>query len=75
MVLTLGRDLEAALKEVASRKGVAPDQLALDALRATFLKDALPQPRDDWERQLLALAKDCGISLPSLALSSEGLYE
>jgi predicted DNA-binding antitoxin AbrB/MazE fold protein len=31
--------------------------------------------RDDWERLVLGLAKDCGISLPDAAVSSEGLYE
>ena len=75
MVLTLGPDLAAALKDLAVRKGVAPDELALDALRATFLKSPALQPRDDWERQLLGLAKDCGITLPHWALGSEGLYE
>jgi hypothetical protein len=32
-------------------------------------------PRDEWERKLLAVATDCGVSLPDSALSSEGLYE
>lgn len=32
-------------------------------------------PRDDWERRLFALGKDCGVSLPPEALTSEGLYE
>ena len=33
------------------------------------------QPQDEWEQRLLAVAKDCGVSLPDSALSSEGLYE
>jgi len=33
------------------------------------------QPRDEWERRLLGLAKDCGVSLPNSAVSSDGLYE
>lgn len=33
------------------------------------------QPQDDWERQLLALAKDCGVSLPDSALRRESLYD
>jgi hypothetical protein len=33
------------------------------------------QPRDEWERQLLGLAKDCGVSLPDWALSREAMYE
>jgi hypothetical protein len=34
-----------------------------------------PQPRDEWERRLLALAKDCGVSLADSALRRESLYE
>ena len=76
MVLTLGPELEAALNEVAGRRGVAPEVLALAALRERFLSaDSSLQPRDEWERGLLAAARDCGVSLPDSALSSEGLYD
>ena len=76
MVITLGPDLEAALSEVAHTQGVAPETLALDALRERFLAHAvLLQPRDEWERGLLDAARDCGVSLPDSALSSEGLYD
>jgi hypothetical protein len=34
-----------------------------------------PQPRDEWERGLLEAARDCGVSLPDSALSSEGRYD
>ena len=33
------------------------------------------EPRDDWERLLLSVARDCGVSLSNEALSSEGLYD
>ncbi len=33
------------------------------------------EPRDEWERQLLALASDCGVSLSDEALSREALYD
>ncbi len=36
---------------------------------------ALPTPRDEWERRLLGLAKDCGVSLSDQAVSREALYE
>jgi predicted DNA-binding antitoxin AbrB/MazE fold protein len=36
---------------------------------------AAVEPRDEWERQLLKLAKDCGVSLPDSAVGSEELYE
>ena len=32
-------------------------------------------PRDDWERVLLGVATDCGVSLSDSAVSSEGIYE
>jgi hypothetical protein len=75
MVITLGPDLEAALNERARRQGVAPEVLAIEALREHFLPPALPQPRDEWERRLLGLARDCGVSLPDRVLSREALYD
>ena len=76
MVITLSPELEAALNEAASRRGVAPEALALDTLRERFLGVTAPlQPRDEWERGLLQAAQDCGVSLSDSALSSEGLYD
>ncbi len=76
MVITLGPDLEAALSEVAHTQGVAPETLALETLRERFLAAPVRlQPRDEWERGLLNAARDCGVSLPDSALSSEGLYD
>jgi hypothetical protein len=76
MVITLGPELEAALTEAASQRGVAPEALALNALRERFLGTNSPlQPRDEWERLLLSVAKDCGVSLSNEALSREELYE
>ena len=74
MVITVGAELEAALNERARREGVAPEEVALKALRERFLVAAL-QPRDEWERGLLGAARDYGVSLPDSALSSEGLYD
>ena len=76
MTITLDPALKAALEEAARRQGMAPELLALNALRARFLGPAPGiQPRDDWERRLLALPVDCGVSLPDEALSREALYE
>ena len=76
MVITLGPDLEAALNDAARKEGVAPEALAINALRERFVVRKYDlEPRDDWERQLLALAKDCGVSHTNEALSSEGLYD
>jgi hypothetical protein len=75
MTITLSPELEAALSEAARREGVSPDTLALNVLRERFLPRSAIQPQDDWERELLALAKDCGVSLSNEALSREQLYE
>lgn len=76
MVITVSRELEAALSKAASDQGVAPEVLALTVLHERFLGTAaMLQPRDEWERGLLEAARDCGVSLPNSALSSEGLYE
>jgi hypothetical protein len=76
MVICLEPDLESVLIELARKQGVAPEVLALNALRERFLAPTPPiQPRDEWERRLLAIASDCGVSLSNEAVSSEGLYE
>jgi hypothetical protein len=80
MTITLDPALETALKEVARRQGVAPDVLALNVLRERFLALALApgpaiEPRDDWERRLLGLVLNCGVSLSDEALSREALYD
>ena len=72
MVINLTPELEAVLAEEARRLGVAPETLALNALRRRFLA---VEPRDDWERQLFGAAVDCGVSVSNSALTSDGLYE
>lgn len=52
-----------------------------DKARVRLTIDAQPAaaaplaPQDEWERHLLGIVKDCGVSLPDSAVSSEGLYE
>jgi len=76
MEIALDSELDAALNEAANRLGVTPRVLALSVLRERFLgTPPLREPLDDWERRLRGLAKDCGVSIPDSALSSEGLYE
>jgi hypothetical protein len=76
MVIKLSPELEAALKEWARRQGVAPEVLVDSVLRERFLVPGVTSvSHDDWERMVLGLATDCGVSLPHSALSSEGLYE
>ena len=76
MVITLGPDLESVLIDLARKQGVAPEEFVLNALRERFLVSASRRlPRDEWERQLLEAASDCGVALSNEALSSEGLYD
>jgi len=76
MTITLTPDLSAVLNDLSRKQGVAPDVLAVNALRERFLAPALKvQPQDEWGRTLLAAASDCGVSLSNEAVSSEGLYE
>jgi hypothetical protein len=76
MTITLAPDLEAALKAHARQQGVSPETLAVNALREKFGPRTAPlEPQDDWERLLVGIGRDCGISVPDAALSSEGLYE
>ena len=75
MVVTLDPKLEAALKEQANRDGVTPEELALKVLRERLLAALPPEPRDEWERELLAAARPWGVCLPDAALTSEGLYD
>lgn len=76
MTITLDPELEAALSEAARRQGVAPDVLALKVLRERLLTPAPAiQPQDEWERRLLRLAKDCGVSLSDEALGREAMYD
>ena len=76
MVITLDPELEAALTAAAQKQGVPPERFALVILRERFLPSSLPiEPRDDWERGLLAAAVDCGVAPPDSAFSREELYD
>ena len=39
------------------------------------LGSPMESAHDEWEQRLHSIPKDCGVSLPDLAVSSEGLYE
>lgn len=76
MVITPSPELEAALNHQARQQGVTPEALALDALKQQFLNKEMPiQPQDEWERRLISVARDCGVSLSDAALGREELYE
>ena len=76
MTVVLDPALEQALSAQAKQQGLAPQELALDALRQRFLPPRpRTQPQDDCERRLAAAASNCGVSLSNEAVSSEGIYE
>ena len=75
MTLTLPPELEAALNQVAKQRGVAPEKVALEVLRRAGCPAADLVPRDEWNAGLLAAARDCGVSLPDSAFTSEELYD
>jgi hypothetical protein len=75
MIVTLDPTLEAALKDQANRQGLTPEELALQVLREHLIAAGPPEPRDEWERELLEAARPWGVSLPDRALTSEELYE
>lgn len=81
MTLTLTPELEREVLKEAQVLGTTPEALALERLQRAFsifaeIDPLLPfEPQDDWERRLLSIGKDCGVSLSNEAVSSEGLYE
>lgn len=75
VVINVDTSLAAALDDEARKQGVTAEELALDILRARFLPDPALQPRDEWERGLLAAARDYGVSISNEALSRDELYD
>ena len=75
MVIEMTPELETALTAAAQKQGIGPEALAFNTLRQLFVGRPLPfEPRDEWERRLLAIGKDCGVSLPDSAFTAEELY-
>lgn len=77
MTFTISPELEAAVRERARRQGITAQDLIESLLREKLTEPSPPpiEPRDEWERRLLAIGRDCGVSLPNSAVSSEGLYD
>lgn len=72
MTITLPPPLESALSARAAQRGLPAEELVLEILRERL---APPTPGDEWEQRLSGAARDCGVSVPDSALSSDGLYE
>lgn len=74
MTLTLPEDLRAALEAWATIRQTTPEEVALDVLTRN-LKPPPFVPRNEWERNLLAIGVDCGVSLTNEQLSREVMYD
>ncbi len=76
MNISLTPDMEAAVNEQARQLGTSPETVVMNLLREKFGKPVMVfEPRDEWERRLLEIGTDCGVSPPHEALSSDGLYD
>jgi hypothetical protein len=75
MVIYISAQLEAALNEEAQKQGTDGETLAHRVLSERFIRKPPFEPQDEWERRLLEIGTDCGVSLSNEALSSEGIYE
>ena len=81
--ITLTPEIEQEVARRAQEIGTTPEHLVLAKLRAEFApaadereRQASPfEPQDDWERRLLSIGINCGVSLSNEVVSSEGLYE
>lgn len=76
MTITLNPEILDALQKHAQQHGTTPEALVLAMLREKFALPAIaPVAQGDWEKLVLDIGTDCGLSLSHEALSSEGLYE
>jgi hypothetical protein len=76
MTIELPAVLDATLRAEARREGLEPEAPVLRVLRERYARNAtLPEPRDEWERRLLAMGRHAGVSLSNEALSREEMYD
>ena len=81
-VTELGSAERQAIEQVLGQPLAEDDQIRIHIAKATpamvtlaAIQPPLPLPQDVWERQVRAIALDCGVSLSDAAVSSEGIYE
>lgn len=78
MIIALTPELEQKLAQKAQELGTTPESFILSKLQEEFTVPFQKQPfepQDEWERRLLGIGINCGVSLSNEAVSSEGLYE
>lgn len=72
MTLDLPEPLAAILSSRAEQKAMSREAFVIDLLTKLLVP---LQPRDEWERRLVALGTDCGASLTNEQLSREVMYD
>jgi len=80
MTINLSADLLAAIADEAQRLGTTPDRIVELSLQEHLRpqvarRSGCPPTAEERLQRILAVTKDCGVSLSSEALSSEGLYD
>lgn len=76
MTITLSPEVQAALERESRQQGTTPESLVMAVLCEKFvLSPTALRAEDDWEKLVLGIGTDCGVSLSHEALSSEGVYE
>jgi hypothetical protein len=76
MNIAVPPEIELALQASAQVRGLTPEATVIELLRERLFPTRAPLvPQDDWERRILAMGRDCGVSLPAEALTSDGIYD
>lgn len=81
MTITLTPDIEAAVAEQARQQGKTLEGLVIEAvleklaLTSEGTKGYDLKPRDEWERRILGIGIDAGVSLTDEQLTREAMYE
>lgn len=83
MTIILAPELETAVAQEARRDGKTPESLVIEAVQERINRRNRQRdqehseltPRDDWERLVLGIGSDAGVSLTDEQLSREVMYE
>ena len=76
MTIQLPPDLGLSLSQWAAQQGISAEEAALRVLREHLRGKTYDfTPRDEWERKLLAIGVDCGVSLTDEQLSRDHMYD
>ncbi|GEM_PF-974754 len=71
MTITLSPEVQAVLERESRQRGITPESLVVAALCEKFaLSPTALRAEDDWEKLILGVGTDCGVSLSHEALSN-----